>query len=241
MIPTPSSPDVSSSNPAPVTKPPRSLPHIEDPDATIFAFPPNRETLGGTAYFIQSPEGNCLIDCPAWTESTLAWLNDRGGVRWLVLTHRGGIAKVKEIQAATGCEVVIQEQEAYLLPNLTVTSFYDRLCLTPDIEVIWTSGHSPGSACVYTSVQGGILFTGRHLLPDRDGNPAPLRISKTFHWKRQLRNVQALCDRFTSDTLSWIAPGASTGYLRGATAIGNAYDRLQAVNLADLENAAPGL
>jgi glyoxylase-like metal-dependent hydrolase (beta-lactamase superfamily II) len=221
-------------------KPPRPL--FEHPTSPqLFAFSPNREILGGTAYFVQTTEGNLLIDCPAWTEETIAWLTEKGGVRWLVLTHRGGMAKVREIQRLMNCEIVIQEQEAYLLPNLTVTTFHHSHLLTPEIEVLWTSGHSPGMSCIYIKKQGGILFTGRHLLPDRNGNPAPLRISKTFHWKRQLKNVQTLRDRFTAETLAWICPGASTGYLRGATAIGDAAVKLRAIDLDRLANAEPGL
>ncbi len=238
---TPSSPPPASE----LTKPPRSVPVPDCDSATIFAFPPNREILGGTAYCILNTGGNeggnVLIDCPAWNSTTETWLRDRGGVRWLVLTHRGGLAKVKEIQASTGCEIVIQEQEAYLLPNLTVTTFHTHLALTPDLEILWTSGHSPGSSCVYTQTQGGILFTGRHLLPDRTGMPAPLRIAKTFHWKRQLQSVRFLRDRFTADMLSWICPGSSTGYLRGATAIEQAYPKLLTLDLVALVNTELGL
>ena len=78
----------------------------------IFAFPPNRDTLGGTAYFIVENEANILIDCPAWDEVNQNYLNSVGGVRWLFLTHRGAIGKAREIQQAFGCEILIQEQEA---------------------------------------------------------------------------------------------------------------------------------
>ena len=227
--------------PSTLTKPPRPVPQPDCDRATIFAFPPNREILGGTAYCILSDQGNILIDCPAWTPATETWLADRGGVRWLVLTHRDGIAKVREIQASTRCEIIIQEQEAYLLPNLTVTTFHDRFQLNPDTEILWTCGYSPGASCIYTTAQGGVLFTGRHILPDRTGHPTPLRISKTFHWKRQLKNVQTLRDRFTSDTLKWICPGANTGYLRGATAMDDAYTKLGTLNLEILQNTALGV
>ena len=223
------------------SKPPRSVPCPNLETAQIFAFPPSRAILGGTAYGLLSDSGNVLIDCPAWNAETEAWLRDRGGVRTLFLTHRGGIANVKDIQAATGCDIVIQEQEAYLLPNLTVTSFHTHHTLPGDLEIFWTSGHSPGSACLYTPLHGGLLFTGRHLLPDRNGNPAPHRISKTFHWKRQLKNVQFIQDRFSTETLNYICPGSSTGYLRGATAIENAYVKLAAIELDTLQNIEPGL
>ena len=195
---------------SPTSKPPRPI--LEK----IFAFAPNRETLGGTAYFIVDKSGNILVDCPAWEEVNRQFLIQRGGVRWLFLTHRGAMGKrVKQIQEQLGCEVVIQEQEAYLLPEVKVTAFGDELSLGANSQALWTCGHSPGSACLYHNAHGGILFTGRHLLPNQQGKPVPLRTEKTFHWRRQLASVTKLCDRFSPDTLSYICPGANTGYLRG--------------------------
>lgn len=208
---------------------------------TVYAFPPNRETMGGTSYLILENSGNILIDCPAWDEANHTFLQELAGVRWLFLTHRGAIGKVKEIQQALGCEVVIQEQEAYLLPGLTVTPFQHELSLSQSSQVIWTSGHTPGSACLYYQHEGGVLFTGRHLLPDRQGNPVPLRIAKTFHWRRQLDSVAKLRHRFSAETLRFICPGANTGFLRGERSIDRAYDRLMSLDLEQLLQAKPML
>ena len=219
----------------PVAKPPRLV------CDTVFAFPPNRETMGGTAYTILADTGNILIDCPAWEDSTRSFLEEKGGVRWLFITHRVAIGKVKEIQQAFGCEVLIQEQEAYLLPQLKVTSFHREFQLSPTAQAIWTPGHSPGAACLYYSLHGGILFTGRHLLPNQKGEPVPLRIAKTFHWPRQIQSIQALRDRFTPETLQFICPGANTGFLRGQRSIDRAYERLSQLDLETLRQAKPGL
>jgi glyoxylase-like metal-dependent hydrolase (beta-lactamase superfamily II) len=199
--------------------------------APIFAFPPNRDTLGGTSYLIVENDGNLMIDCPAWDENTRSFLDSQGGVSKLVITHRGGMGKVREIQEAFGCEVIVQEQEAYLLPNVSVTGFRDSLEITPEIQAIWTSGHSPGSACVYYSACGGILFSGRHLIPNSQGDPTPLRTAKTFHWNRQIRHVRKLLDMFNSETLRFICPGASSGLLRGKFAIDDAYSKLSQLDL----------
>ena len=247
----------------PSLKPPRQ---VLD---SIFAFPPNRDTLGGTAYLIvgsgewgvggvggergergnstgmntqkiphpasspsspspisPTPAGNILIDCPAWNESTEEFLREVGGVSLLFITHRGGIGKAQEIQEAMRCQILIQEQEAYLLPGLNVTTFQDELTISERIQVIWTPGHSPGSACLYYNFAGGFLFSGRHLLPNQECKPVPFKLSKTFHWLRQIRSVKALRERFDSETLSYICPAANTGFLRGKGAIERAYDGL---------------
>ncbi|MEA5576567.1 MBL fold metallo-hydrolase [Anabaena sp. UHCC 0451] len=191
----------------------------------IIAFPPNRDTLGGTSYLIVRNEGNILIDCPA-----LEQINQNpvahGGVRWLFITHRGAIGKVAEIQQALDCEILIQEQEAYLLPGLSVTPFSQEFNLDATTQAIWTPGHSPGSSCLYYREFGGVLFSGRHLLPNPQGELVPLRTAKTFHWTRQLKSVQALRDRFTPETLQYICPGANIGFLRGKRIINQADQQL---------------
>ena len=222
--------NLNSSEAEPV-KPPR--PVFEN----VFAFPPNRDTLGATAYFIVEKSGNVLLDSPHWSAQTAQFLKSYGGIRWLFLTHRGGIGSLAQLQSAFDCEVIIQEQEAYLIPEIKVTSFEHDITLASEFEGIWTPGHSPGSSCFYYRAHGGVLFTGRHLVPNQQGEPTPLRMAKTFHWLRQLRSVQALRDHFNPQTLYNICPGANTGYLRGQGAIAQAYPRLLSLNLEALQHS----
>ncbi len=221
-----------------------------DHDSTIFAFPPNRETLGGTAYFIVEKDSDrlsgqqshsILVDCPAFSEMHQAFITAQGGIDTLFITHRGGMAQVPAFQKMFDCQVLIQEQEAYLLPTVTTATFHRDCTLSPTSRVFWTPGHSPGSACLYHSHHGGILFTGRHLIPNQAGAPQPLRLSKTFHWPRQLRHSQQVLTDFTSETLSYICPGSSTGFLRGEKKIADAYAQLQNTDWEALESSQPGL
>ena len=218
-------------NPEPTPgKQPRLLLQQPPDRAALFAFPPNRETLGGTAYLIVEAV-NMLVDCPAWNDTTQQFLHAQGGVHTLFLTHRGGIGQAKAIQQAFGCQIVIQEQEAYLLPGLTATPFEQTLTLTPQSQAIWTPGHSPGSSCLYHSAFGGVLFSGRHLLPSPQGTLLPLKTPKTFHWRRQLKSVQKLLDQFQPETLHWVCPGANIGFLRGRSLVEKAYEALGAIEL----------
>ena len=213
------------------TKPPRPI------RPGIFAFPPNRHTLGGTAYFIVEKVGNILVDSPAWNSTNQQFLLEQGGVRWLFITHRNGIGQAITIQESLHCEIIIQEQEAYLLPETTVTTFEQEIAIAPQFTGIWTPGYSPGSACLDYQSQGGCLFTGRHLLPNKQGKPALLRMAKTFHWFRQLRSLEMLCDRFTPHTLNYLFPGANSGFLRGKGYIDNPYQQLSELDIHKLRQS----
>jgi glyoxylase-like metal-dependent hydrolase (beta-lactamase superfamily II) len=147
---------------------------------------------------------------------------------------------VREIQQAFGCEILIQEQEAYLLPGLRVTRFKQDFNIG-NAQVIWTPGHSPGSSCLYYPREGGVLFSGRHILPNQTGELLPLRTAKTFHWFRQLASIQLLRDRFTPETLNYICPGANTGFLRGKRARASAYEQLARLDLVALRQSKPVL
>ena len=209
-----------------VSKPPRLL--LD----RLFAFPPNREILGGTAYLILEKAGNVLIDCPLLNEANVSFIKQQEGIKWLLITHRGGMSSsVKEWQNRLNCEVVIQEQEAYLLPDVPVRTFEREIVLGDNVRGICTPGHSPGSSCVYWSHHQGVLFTGRHLLPDNQGHFAPFRLAKTFHWFRQLESVAQLRDRFSEQTLNYLCPGANTGFLRGKGFINDAYQQLLRLDL----------
>jgi len=207
----------------------------EDPKCLIYALPPNRDTLGGTAYLVlelgETGLVSTLVDCPAWTETLQTVLDQEIQLHHLFLTHRGAIGQASKIQAATQCKVVIQEQEAYLLPDATVTSFGQTWQAETALQAIWTPGHSPGSSCLYHPAYGGVLFTGRHLLPDATGQLSLMTTAKTFHPRRQRASLQKLVSQFTADTLNYLCPGANLGFLRGGRVYDRAYRRL--TELAD--------
>lgn len=205
----------------------------------VFAFPPNRDTLGGTAYLIVEKDAKILIDCPAFHETTQDFLQQHGGVDWLSISNRSSIGQAVRWQQETGCKIVVQEREAYLLKEAQVTTFGSELELPGRCLGIWTPGYSPGSSCWYYAGEGGILFSGRHLVPDRHGNPTPLRTAKTFHWGRQLQSTRSLLERFSPDTLQLICPGANTGFLRGERGIEPAYAKLSALDLEACLQATP--
>lgn len=208
----------------------------------IYAFPPNRNTLGGTAYFILSKDKtgqpfNLMVDFPALEQ--LDFIQTQGGLHSIFITHRNGISRPQDWYRAFNCPIVIQEQEAYLLPQIPTVTFQESFRFDNDCNAFWTAGYSPGSACLYAPFHGGILFTGRHLLPNKLGELNPLRFSKTFHWPRQLRSVEQLKANFNDDTLAYLCPGANTGFLRGKRLMDQGYQQLQNVDLEACQTMQP--
>ncbi len=183
----------------------------------IFAFPPQRHTLGGTSYFILGEAlglaGNLLIDCPApeWQP----WCHAQGGIQHLLLTHRDNADQLPQWQNQFQCPIVTQQQEAYLYPGVWVHPFAQTLTVMPDVTLIWTPGYSPGSSCIYLERAGGVLFTGRHLLPNPQGELGLLPTRKTFHWPRQQRSCERLKTWLEERPVGYFCPGANTGFLRG--------------------------
>jgi glyoxylase-like metal-dependent hydrolase (beta-lactamase superfamily II) len=190
----------------------------------VYRFKPNRATGGGSSYLIQHPAGNILIDSPAFHAEHCTAIDTLGGVQQWIFTHRGGIGEVELWMKHFQPQITIHEQEAFLVNSPNLNTFSQDTELLPDLQILWTPGHSPGSSCV---LYRDMLFTGRHLLPNRQGEPSPFRLAKTFHWPRQLRSVEKLLQE--SISFSYICPGAGVGLLRGAVAITDAQTKLRHV------------
>ena len=128
----------------------------------LWLFAPNRDTQGGSAWWLETPglvDAGLLIDAPALTQANLAFLRGRGPGR-IVLTGRDGHGRTRRWQEALGWPVLVQEQEAYLLPGVkALERFSGSLDLAVGLRLLWTPGPTPG-ACV--------LLAGRH-----DHPPSP--------------------------------------------------------------------
>ena len=84
----------------------------------LWAFPPSRDSDGGTSWLLHSQSGtSVLVDVPLLSDEHLSWLQQQPP-GWIVLTHRPGHGRCRRLQEQLGWPVLVQEQEAYLLPTL---------------------------------------------------------------------------------------------------------------------------
>ncbi len=208
----------------------------------LWLFAPNRDTQGGSAWLLESHGLDLLIDCPALTEANLDFLSARGrrdgdpGAGRIVLTGRDGHGRCRRLQERLGWPVLVQEQEAYLLPGVApLIPFGDALTLAPGLLLLWTPGPGPGSCVLHAdasaSAAGDGLFCGRLLQPVAPDRLEPMRSGRTFHWPRQLRSLARLRDRLPGGSPNWIATGAALGALRGGRLVPHGAALLAALRL----------
>jgi len=195
----------------------------------LWLFAPSRDSQGGSSWLLEAGawggSGDLLVDCPGYTEANLAMLRRRTelvGLGTLVLTSREGHGRCRRLQEALGWPVLVQEQEAYLLPGVEAcTTFAAEHALAPGVALLWTPGPTPG-ACVLHVRNGALdgLFCGRLLVPTGPAALAPLRTPRTFHWPRQLASLERLRQWLPEGSPDWIASGAGLGALRGDKLVG---------------------
>jgi glyoxylase-like metal-dependent hydrolase (beta-lactamase superfamily II) len=208
----------------------------------VWLFAPSRDSQGGSAWWLEQQNASgVLIDCPAFNEANLAFLQAQRSGR-IVLTGREGHGRLRRFQEVLGWPVHVQEQEAYLLPGAqNLISFGAEVELDPGLRLLWTPGPTPGAAVLLAEGLPNlesILFCGRLLSPVALGQVAPLRNRRSFHWGRWLSSIERLRHWFPPEQPHWLASGAGLGALRGEVLVPAARRVIDALNLEELARQA---
>ncbi len=177
---------------------------------------PNPSCNGGTSWWINSDPEPVLIDCPSVNSETIETLRrlSQGRSPRILLTSRESHGNVAELQAALGWSVLLQEQEAYLLPGLDlVESFSSEFTTISGLKLLWTPGPTPGSCVVYAPPPLNVLFCGRLLIPVAFNKLTSVRTKKTFHWSRQQKSLAKLLQWIPRDRLPLLASGGNLNLL----------------------------
>ncbi len=213
-------------------RPPKSV----HPDLWLFA--PSRESAGGSSWLLQTEAGTVLIDTPALTEANARFLREHTPA-WQLLTGRHGHGRCRRWQEQFGWRVLVQEQEAYLLPGVErLEAFVEEAEPLAGVRLRWTPGTSPG-ACVVWAEAADVLFCGRLLVPVAPQTLAPLRTALTFHWPRQLHSLASLRGWLPHGAPQWLASGAGLGALRGEALAPRGREQLEGLDLDALTTVAP--
>ena len=177
----------------------------------LWVFPPNINCNGNRSWWLGCQPESVLIDCPPVNKSTIALLQtlSSGNSARIILTSREAHGRVAELQKELGWPVLVQEQEAYLLPGLNDLGTFSEEHLTKSgLRLLWTPGPTPGSCVVHAPSPWNVLFCGRLLIPMKLNRLVAFRTRRTFHWTRQQKSLEKLRKWLPENPRPSLASGA---------------------------------
>ncbi len=188
----------------------------------LWAFPPNNRSNGVRSWWIRCQPEPVLVDCPPVSKATIEFLKNCsfGRASRIILTSREAHGRVSELQEALGWPVLVQEQEAYLLPGLKkLDTFSEEYLTASGLRVLWTPGPTPGSCVVYAPAPWNVLFCGRLLIPLKLNQLVAFRTKRTFHWTRQQKSLEKLRKWLPRDPLPSLASGVGAKSVGGGALV----------------------
>jgi len=163
----------------------------------------SRKSFGGNSYFVEHRDGNWLIDSPRYVEYLARQFTERGGVRYIFLTHRDDVADADRWAARFGATRIIHRLELASQPDAErVIDGREAVEVEPGFLAIPTPGHTRGHCVLLHDDQ--FLFTGDHIAWSRERQCLTASRDVCWHsWREQVKSVEKL-DRYSFE---WVLPG----------------------------------
>jgi glyoxylase-like metal-dependent hydrolase (beta-lactamase superfamily II) len=183
------------------------------------------DSFGATAYFVPRPDGNLLVDVPRFAAPLVKRIEELGGVRWILLTHRDDVAEHGKWAARFGATRVLHRRDAFV-PMERLLDGDDAVELAPGVTAIPTPGHTAGHACFLVETEGQrVLFTGDHLAWDDEAARLEAWPDVCWHdWGEQTGSMR----RLAGVEADWVLPGHGRGHRVGRAAWRGDVERLVA-------------
>ena len=163
----------------------------------------SHKSFGGNSYFLEHGDGNWLIDAPRFVEHLARRFEERGGIRYIFLTHRDDVADAEKYAARFGAQRIIHRLELMAQPGAErVLDGLEPVELAPGFLAIPTPGHTRGHLVLLAGRR--FLFTGDHIWWSRNrGRLTASRDVCWYSWREQVASVR----RLQSYSFEWVLPG----------------------------------
>jgi glyoxylase-like metal-dependent hydrolase (beta-lactamase superfamily II)/ferredoxin len=166
-------------------------------------------SFGASSYLLRRPDGNVLIDSPRAARPLLKRIEELGGVRLMILTHRDDTADHAAFHRAFGCERVIHESDVDAGTEVVERQLRgdEPVHLGADLTVLPVPGHTRGSVGLLAG--GRYFFSGDHLW--YESLLRRLHASRSvcwYSWSEQIRSMK----RLAGFEFEWILPGHGRRY-----------------------------
>jgi glyoxylase-like metal-dependent hydrolase (beta-lactamase superfamily II) len=163
----------------------------------------SHKSFGGNSYFVEHPGGNWLVDSPRYVEHLVRRFAEKGGLRYIFLTHRDDVADAHRYAARFGATRIIHRLELAAQPGAErVIDGREPVELAPGFLAVPTPGHTRGHCALLHQQQ--FLFTGDHIWWSRArGRLSASRDVCWYSWREQVSSVKLL----EGLRFEWVLPG----------------------------------
>lgn len=169
----------------------------------------SENSYGAASYLIERPDGNVLVDSPRFTPPLVKQIEQRGGIRYLYLTHRDDVADHEKFHQHFGCERILHTDDVSWATQSVERqiSGADPVQIAPDLLIIPVPGHTKGhTVLLYNNT---FLFTGDHLAwSDRLNHLYAFRGACWYSWTELIKSMQKLANY----SFEWVLPGHGRRY-----------------------------
>jgi glyoxylase-like metal-dependent hydrolase (beta-lactamase superfamily II)/ferredoxin len=165
------------------------------------------DSFAATPYLVRLPEGNLLVDSPRFAAPLVKRLEELGGVKWILLTHRDDVADHDRFARHFGARRVLHGDDAPIPggPVEVLLEGTEPVQVAPRVRAIPVPGHTPGHVCYLVEGKDEtFLFTGDHLAWDEEeGRLEAWPDVCWYDWGEQTRSMRRLLDI----EFDWVLPG----------------------------------
>lgn len=166
-------------------------------------------SYGASSYLIQRAQGNVLVDSPRFARPLVRRIEEMGGVRLMLFTHRDDVADHDRWVAHFKAERVLHKNDFSRLTTDVerVVTGIEPIQLEDDLLIIPTPGHTRGH--VVFLYRNRYLFAGDHLWWSPNYNSLYASRSVCWYdWGEQMRSMERLLDY----DFEWVLPGHGRRY-----------------------------
>jgi glyoxylase-like metal-dependent hydrolase (beta-lactamase superfamily II)/ferredoxin len=171
-------------------------------DGVYYAGFNSEKSFGANSYFIRHFNGNWLVDSPRFLKHLVKSFEEKGGIRYIFLSHEDDVADAARYAGAFGATRIIHRADSSAMPDAEwVIDGEEPVSVGPEFVCIPVPGHTPGSmALLYNN---RFLFSGDHLWWNRDlqqlGTPERL----VWNDAQLEQSVRKLLNH----SFEWVLPG----------------------------------
>lgn len=163
-----------------------------------------QSSFGANSFLVERAWGRAMVDGPRWHPDIVTWLDERGGLDHVLLTHRDDIGDAQRYAEHFGAQSWIHEDDLDAAPWATDvlrgaadTTIEDELVAVP------IPGHTRGSVAFV--LEEDVLFSGDSLFWSRRRGDLGIHVKQT--WYSLPAQLDSLEHLNATHRFAWVVAG----------------------------------